>query len=137
MNISLLAVFVSGIAAMIIGMLWFGPLFGKKWMALSGVNQKDMEKAKKEGGSMGIAYLLQFIAALLTAYVLAMFVGFVGAKDAAGGAMVGFWVWLGFVATTNLGSILWERKSVALYLLKNGHVLVNFLVMGIILATIA
>ncbi len=31
-QINLLAVVVCAIASMVLGMLWYGPLFGKKWM---------------------------------------------------------------------------------------------------------
>ncbi|HLD39833.1 MAG TPA: DUF1761 family protein, partial [Candidatus Nanoarchaeia archaeon] len=31
-----LAVLVAAIAAYVVGFLWYGPVFGKKWMALMG-----------------------------------------------------------------------------------------------------
>ena len=130
--VNFIAVVVAAVVSFVLGMIWFGPLFGKKWMKLSGVSEKDMEKSKK--GNMPMLFLAQFVTAVVTAYVLAMFVGFAGAKDVMGGAMVGAWAWLGFLATTTLGSVLWEGKSMELYFLKNGHLLLEMLVMGAILA---
>lgn len=84
--------------------------------------------------SMWQKYLLQAVGSLLMAYVLAYFVNYTGATTALAGAMAGFWVWLGFIATVQLGTVLWEGKSWSLYLLNVAYYLVSLVVMGIILA---
>ena len=50
------------------------------------------------------------------------------------GMQAGFWVWLGFIATTMIGIVLWEIKPVKLYLLIVAYYLISLLVMGSILA---
>lgn len=35
-DINYLAVIAAGVASMVVGSLWYGPLFGRKWVALSG-----------------------------------------------------------------------------------------------------
>ena len=35
-DVNLIAVLVAGIVPMIVGMLWYGPLFGKRWRADGG-----------------------------------------------------------------------------------------------------
>ncbi|MDO8553336.1 MAG: DUF1761 domain-containing protein [Candidatus Micrarchaeota archaeon] len=131
--VNFVAIVIAAVVSFVLGMIWFGPLFGKTWMKLTGVSEKDAAKGKK-GDNMPMLLVAQFVTALVTAYVLSMFVGFVGAKDAMSGAMVGFWAWLGFLATTSLGMVLWEGKPMELYLLKNGHMFVELLLMGAILA---
>ena len=117
---------------MIIGGLWYSPmLFGNSWMKLSGMNKQKLQKAKK---GMGKTYFIAFISSLVMSYVLAIFVNYAQAVTIVDGAMVGFWVWLGFIATVTLGSILWEGKSTELYAINNSQYLVNLLVMGAILA---
>jgi len=130
-EINLAAVVGAAVASMVVGFVWYGPLFGKKWMKLSGVSMKDIE-SKKAG--MPKTYAMAFVAALVTAYVLALFVDYTEAKTIMGGAVTGFWLWLGFIATTELGSVLWEGKPKQLYLLNAAHGLVALLVMGAILA---
>jgi hypothetical protein len=50
MEINYLAVLVAALVSMVIGGLWYSPLlFGNIWMKLSGITQKDVEKAKKQG----------------------------------------------------------------------------------------
>ncbi len=91
---------------------------------------KAMEKAKQR--SMIGAYLGTFLSMLVMAYVLAIFIGFMGYYPMAG-IQVGIVTWLGFIATTMLGKVFWENKSWALYLLDAGHYLVTLMMMGAIL----
>ena len=132
-----LAVVIAAVAAQVLGFLWYGPLFGKKWMSLMKFTDKDMEKAKEKG--MAKTYLMSFVASLVTAAVLSQLVGpfltvfgaytgFSALTGAAGGALV----WLGFVATKSLSSVFWEGKSWKLYFLNTAYDLVNLLLMGAI-----
>ncbi|MEK6839528.1 MAG: DUF1761 domain-containing protein [Nanoarchaeota archaeon] len=131
-DINLLAVLVAAIATIIIGSLWYSPLlFGKIWMRLNGTTQKQMQEAKKK--SMGMLYFIAFITSLVTAYVLAHFMTYVEVTTLSGALQFGFWVWLGFFATTQLGMVLWDNKPFKLYLLNTLHYLVSLLVMSMIL----
>lgn len=133
-DINLAAVFGAAIASIVLGFLWYGPLFGKQWMSLMGwkkLSKAQMEKMKKGAQK---SYVLGFVSALVMAYVLAHFVDYVGATTFLDGAITGFWVWLGFVATVMLGMVLWDGKPWKLYYINIGYQLVNLLVMGALLA---
>ena len=130
--VNYLAVLAAAAASMVIGFLWYGPLFGKQYMKLVKIDDKKLKGAKKKG--MGKAYVLTFITSLITGYVLANFVGYVGATTASEGAVLGFLIWIGFFATTQLGMVLWEGKPVKLYLINTLHYLVALAAMGAILA---
>lgn len=133
-EINYLAVLVAALASIVLGSLWYSPvLFGKEWMKLSKITEKDVAAAKKKGG-MWKYYLGAFVASLVTAYILAHFVDYAGATTIIGGLQLGFWVWLGFIVTTLLSSVLWEGKPVKLYLISIGYYLVLFLLMGALLA---
>lgn len=121
-------IILAAIAQMVVGFIWYGPLFGKTWMSMMGINTQRMSR---EG--MGRTYAIQAVGSLVTAYVLAKLVGMMGAKTLAAGVQAGFWVWLGFVATVTLGSVLYERRSWNLYVLNNGYQLVSLAIMGAIL----
>mgnify|MGYP001580390221 CR=1 FL=1 len=131
-SINYLAVVAAAVASMVIGFLWYGPLFGKQWMALMKFDAKKMKEAQKKG--MGKIYALAFLTSLIMSYVLAHFVDYVEAKTIADGIVLGFWVWIGFLATTQIGSVLWEGKPVKLYLINTLHYLVALAVMSAILA---
>lgn len=135
-NVNFVAVLAAAIASMVIGFLWYGPLFGKQWISLMGwgkMTKAQMDKMKKSAGK---GYAVMFITALVMAYVLAHIVSYAGATTALEGAQAGFWVWLGFVATIALGSVLWEGKPIKLYYLNAAYHLVNLAVMGAILVAL-
>ncbi len=127
------AMFVAAIVSMVIGGLWFSPiLFGNLWMRLSGITQKQIDEAKKNG--MTMPYIGTFIALLVMNYVLAHFIDYVGATTLSAGAQAGFWLWLGFIAPIKLEIVFWEGKPFGLYVLNVAHYLVALLVSGMILA---
>ena len=134
--INYLAVIVAAIANMVIGFLWYGPIFGKQWRALMGMTNADMEAAKAKG--MGKSYALMFVGALVMSYVLAHTLVFasayLNATGISAGLMTGFWNWIGFIAPVTIGMVLWDGKPWKLYILTNGYWLVALLVAGVILA---
>ena len=126
------AIFVATIASYVIGMLWYSPvLFGKQWMQAIGFSKKDMAAGKK---NMSRSMILGFVTTLIMVYVLAHIIGMFGASGAMEGMQTAFWVWLGFFATSLMGSVLWEQKPLSLYFINASHYLVTLGVMGLILA---
>ncbi len=121
---------------MIIGGLWYGPLFSKPWVALSGMTEEKISAAKARG--MGKLYAINFLGALVMSYVLGHALIFasqyLGISGVGAGLMVGFFNWLGFIAPVTLGVVLWEGKSWKLWILNSGYYLVSLSIMGVILA---
>lgn len=134
--VNYLAVFVVAILSMVIGALWYGPLFGKQWMKEMGWSKEKI--GKKMGGGAGMSYVAMFIGALFMSYILAHAQIFASAylkvTGVPSGLMTGFFNWLGFVAPVTLSSVLWEGKSKKLWLLNNGYYIVTLLAMGTLLA---
>ncbi len=133
--VNYLAIFIAAVGSMVIGYLWYGPLFGKMWMKEMGISKEKMTKAMKKNMA---TYGLMFVGSLVMALVLARATVFASAylrvNGLSAGLMSGFWNWLGFVAPVTLGSLLWEGKSIKLWILNNGYYLVTLLVMGAIIA---
>jgi surface polysaccharide O-acyltransferase-like enzyme len=130
-SINILAVFLSAIATMIVGSVWYSPkVFGTLWMKLDGVKQKDMHEAKKEMPKM---YAGMFVASLVMAYVLGKFIQMSGLSGVQSGVVMGFWVWLGFIATSLLSMQLANGKPMKLYAIQAGYYLVVLVVIGAIL----
>lgn len=134
--VNYLAVLVAAIASMVIGYLWYGPLFGKQWMAWSGMSQADLEGAKQKG--MAKSYALMFVGSLVMAYVLShalvFAMSYLKSEGVSAGLQTGFWNWLGFIAPVTLGAVLWDRKPWKLWVLNNAYYLITLCVMGVILA---
>ena len=47
--VNYLSVLVATIAGMVVGFIWYGPLFGKTWIRLTKFSQTDINKAKEKG----------------------------------------------------------------------------------------
>lgn len=120
------AVLGAAVANMIVGSLWYGPLFGKTWMKLMGFTPDSMRSMKMTPAQ---AMFGGFITALVMAYVLAHLVSLIGIVERSDGLRLAFWTWLGLVATTQIGSVLWEGKSFKLFLLNTAQSLVSIAVM--------
>lgn len=137
--INYFAVLAAAISAMVLGFLWFGPLFGRLWVEASGMDMAKVAEAQKRGAAgMWKSYLLQILGALCMSYVLAHSIVFAaaytGAVGIAAGLMGGFWNWLGFVVPVSVGQVLWDNKSWTYWMITSGYYLVTLLVMGTILA---
>lgn len=130
-SINYWAVLVAAIAQMIIGFVYYSPaVLGKQWMKWSKMEESDLK-----AGNMPKVLGYSLVISLVTAYVLAHIIGFSDAQTITMGLQGGFWVWLGFVATTTFNTVLYEKKPFKLYVLNNGYQLISLLVMGAILAT--
>jgi hypothetical protein len=127
--VNYLAVIAAAVAAMVVGFLWYGPLFGKQWMKLRGMDPSSMAGGKFPADKFAI----QFVASLVTAFFLAEFMMWVGAFTMAGMLVLAGWVWLGFYATTMLDSVLWEKAPWLLYMFNAAQRLVTLLVMAAII----
>ncbi len=131
LSVNFLAIIVAAIVNMALGFVWYGPLLGKQWMKLSGRTKESMEKEKKD---MPMVMASLFVGALVTAYILALFIKYAGATTFEIGAKIGFMAWLGFVATTMLADVLYEKKNKQLAAINLGYNLVALLTNGAILA---
>jgi MFS family permease len=109
-SVNLWAVLVSALAAIAVGAIWYGPLFGKLYMREMGMDQWSQEKKDAMRKKMMVSYAVQFVASFVMLWVLAMFIGNVGAFGAGEGIVVALWVWIGFIVPLKLGDALWGGK---------------------------
>lgn len=133
MNVNWLAVLAAALVNMALGFLWYGPIFGKAWMKLSGLTDAKLNEMKNKG--MSSTYVLSMLGALVMAFVMAQFVNISGASTVTEGALLGFWAWLGLVAPVQLTQVLYEGKSWNLYFINTGYYLVSLKLMGAVLAS--
>jgi hypothetical protein len=133
-DINLLAVLVAAVATMVVGFLWYSPLlFAKPWMKEMGYDANDQARMEEMKRSAGPAYGGSFLASLVSAFILALFLHWLRAQSLEFGLMVGFHVWLGFVATVQFTSALFTKQSMRLFGINTGYQLVCYLAMAAIL----
>ena len=131
-SVNFLAVLVSAIASMVVGSIWYGPLFGKKFMNAMGMDAWTPEKKESMKKGMTFTYIWQFVASVVMFGVLAWIMGALGAVSVMGGVQAAFWVWLGFVLPVQLGRELWGGKM-TLFWLGAGNMLATLLAAGVII----
>ncbi|MEJ0021989.1 MAG: DUF1761 domain-containing protein [Candidatus Doudnabacteria bacterium] len=132
MHVNWLAILVSAVASMIIGSIWFGPLFGKMYMSAVGMDKWSPEKQAAMKKSMMMTYVWQFIASVVMFYVFARFVVGLNQLTVSGSVMTAFWVWIGFIVPQKLGDSLWGGKM-TLFWLGIGGSAVTLLATGLVI----
>lgn len=126
MDINWLAVLAAALAPFALGFLWYGPLFGRAWGRAAGVTP-EMSKA----ANMGRIFGLTFVAQLVQAVALAMFLG--PDVTLAFAIQAGFMTGAFFVAT-GLGVLyLFELRPLTHWAVNAGYVTVAFTAMGAVL----
>jgi hypothetical protein len=121
-----LAVVVAAIVGFPLGALWYGPLFGKAWMAATGITH---ERAKQ--ANMVKIYGTTLVLNLIISTSLAMFIG--AASTLQDGLFAGFMAGLTFVAAAFGVTYLFEFRSFKHWAINAGYQVLVFSVMGIIL----
>lgn len=130
-GVNWVAVIVAAVAGIVIGFIWYAPpVFGRRWARASGI------ELPQPGQVQPMTYVGAIVAALLTAYVLAVLSEAMGVATLADGALVGVVVWLGFVATYLASGVFFERRSTEWWVLNAGQAVVSLAVMGAIIGSL-
>ena len=122
------AIVVSAVAYWMLGALWYGVLFGQRWMALEGIT---MEQAKSVNPVL--PYVITLALNLLMAFVLAQLCLWRNANTAARGAAIGVLLWIGIVGPIVLTTYMYEMRPKELFAINEFYPLVGLCLMGVIL----
>lgn len=113
--------------ATIIGSLWYGPLFGKAWMAEIGKTPDDLKAGQVP--AMASAFIANFIAATILSATLVRF-----QTASVGEALVyGFLLWLAFTGGQQFMADRFHIRSIKLSLINGGITLLTFLAMAAVI----
>ncbi len=113
MEINYMLIILATVIQFILGVVWYSPLmFGKWWMQImemTGVSNEELQKMQK---AMMPFYLVQIALTVLTTFVLAMFIHYLKMANVGFHAYgVAGWVWLGFIAPTQIASVIWANTK--------------------------
>ncbi len=127
-----LAIILAGLASMPIGMLWYGPLFGKTWAKLMGFSTASMDDSKKK---MRATYAAQLTGTVVQAFVLSLMIFSSRVFELGQVMLLAFWLWLGFMATVIMTKQLFDTRPFNrhLYAIDAFYQLVVLEVMAIII----
>ena len=107
-SVNFLAIGAGAVLSMIIGSVWYGPIFGKKWMEINKVDPNDKEYIKKMQKSAMPLYLVQFV---LTVFQVLVLAHLVADTQIASGLERSLWIWAAFVIPTLAGASMWTSDS--------------------------
>lgn len=131
--VNYLGVLVAAISSMVVGGIWYGPLFGKAYSKAMGFDSMSHEKKEEMKKGMSAMYFKQFVASFVTAWVLAIFIHKAGSASSATAVKVAVGAWLGFILPVKFGDSIWGGKK-ELFYLGASHSLVGLIVMGYLLS---
>ena len=132
-QINWLAVVVAGIAALVVGVIWYlPPTFGARWAAFvkgyTGLSDADLMPANVPL-TMGL-WLLGFI---VNAFALAVLLHGVGVNQLGTAILLGVIVWAGLGLTISSWPVIHAKQPPGLWLLNGMAFLVMQIVMVVIL----
>jgi hypothetical protein len=130
MPFSLLAALAVGVANMVLGFIWYGPLFANRWMKESNLTIEDL------GNGPGIGYLLTFLASIVMGAATSFLAISLNITTPLQGLYLGLILGLGYVATAFLSTYVFGKKSRALYFIDAGYQVTAITVAGVLASLI-
>lgn len=129
LKINHLAVFVCLILMHALGFLWYGPLFGEKWMAMVELDQATMESDSMEAG----LWITNFIASLAPLYLLAWLFTKLNVTSGVRGAIVAFLITFCFHHLPLMSGNMFAGEHYGLAWITGGFGIVGLTLSGFIL----
>ena len=131
-EINWLAVLLADVSSMVIGAIWYAkPVFGRRWMRLSGISDADLQK------NPALPLIITFVVSFFTAAVLAGSAAiaqhFYEGNFLLNAVLTSVILWIGFTAARMVTHDLFDRRPSSLSVLNLAHELVTLVVMGLII----
>lgn len=126
MQVNIIAVIVIGVVSMLLGFVWYGPLFANAWMEGVGLTKDDVKTGP------GVGYLITFIAAMLMAATTSQLVHMLNVSNWVDGLALGALLGVGYVATTFATNYIFAMKSLKLYMIDAGYQVLLITLAGMI-----
>ncbi|GAA61349.1 hypothetical protein P20652_3226 [Pseudoalteromonas sp. BSi20652] len=127
-DVDYFAILVAALSSFMLGGVWYSKvLFKNAWLESIGLTEQDLQSANPKlifGGSL----FLVFVAALM----LSLFLG--KNSDIGEGIGTGFVIGLFWVSSSLGLSYIFEQRPVKLFLINGGYHILQFSLMGLILA---
>ncbi len=129
-------ILIMGIVSSILGMGWFGSLFGKSWSLSTGLKDTSLmtpEENKEFRQKMMPVYIVSFILNLVLMFSLVLFIKSLSLLKTIEAVLV---AWGGFIIPVLAGFSMWSGKtrkdSWTVFLLLAGYYLLTFVISGAI-----
>lgn len=125
LNVNLLAILVCTVVHMVLGFLWYGPIFGKMWLQAIGKTPEQLSGATQ-------AYVVSGASSLVMAIAVGMLISAAQAQNVVAGITLAAVAGIGFIATTQMTTSAYESRNQTVTLLGIGYQVVGAIIMGAI-----
>lgn len=130
-GINYLAVFVATIASFAFGAVWY-MTNAKPWMKAAALSESDIKGP--DGKQDPTPFIFSFLCELVMAFMLAGIIGHLDAPVNVKYALISaLFVWVGFVATTQIVNHRYQMKPWSLTIIDAGHWLGVLLIQGLVI----
>ncbi len=129
-EINWLGLLLGSVAGFALGAVWYGPLFGKAWMAALGIKKEDAKNV-----NMGVMMGGSFFTYIVLGVVIALIYNMTGSQCWQDGASVGALVGLAST-TTVFNNALYEMKPLKLMLINGVYALLNGAIIGAVIGAV-
>ena len=127
-NISFVAVGLGVVANMVLGFLWYGPIFGKLWLKIEATRGRKPEDMTPDP----MLYVQTVLLAIISHLVLAILIARIQPASPAAGALWGALIWIGVGASGMRNNGLFEDTPTGSWLLFSLYYLVIYGAFGAI-----
>jgi hypothetical protein len=116
-ELNIFAVALASVLAMVLGAIWYGPLFGKAWMQVIGTSDMDAEAKKAMQSKAMPLYVIQFLLILMQVTLIALLTVFF---DWAVSLLAMAFFYVAFIVPTLAGSAMWNNDSAKIAWMRFG-----------------
>ncbi|MBN9377699.1 MAG: hypothetical protein BGO14_11445 [Chlamydiales bacterium 38-26] len=126
-NVNIWVVLTCTLINLVLGMVWYSPnVLGNLWAQEHGFTSDQLKASIWH-------YLGAIIVAFIMSYVLDMIMHTFGVRGIGNGIALGFFIWLGFIATTHFSGVIWAKKPFIVFFIDAGYLLFNLILIGAIM----
>ena len=124
-SVNLIAVLVAAVVAFVSGGIYWGVIANPLTKLLGGLPEPDRPPTT--------GLIAAFLTRVVVAYVLAIFLNYVGAQSALAGAAFALLAWIGFVLTISIGQAAFGWMSWTRLVVGAGESLLAYALMGAVI----
>lgn len=135
-GVNYFGIVIAAVAGWLVGAVWYSAL-ARPWLIALGKTRTEL--LTPSGKPSVVPFVVSFLAALLMAWVLAGIIGHLGPGQVTvvNGVTSGFFIWLGFVITTQAVNYSFARQRAMLTVIDGGHWLAVLVIQGAIIGAFA
>ena len=122
------ALLIGIVVNFIVGMLWYGPIFGKAWMKLVGLTEEQIQS-----GGNNLLYVFSLLSAFFSTYVLAILLNLADVQTVPAAIGIGLLMWFGFFFMPLANHSMYESRPAKLVLINGFYSFTTVLIVSIVL----